>query len=170
MCVWLLFYEGSKLRWTTVRHVTSIGPSITSVPTVEAVETGPTGAFIAVIWFRIHWSRWWGPDRRCMRGRRSRRHIWAYQTFVRRCHRQRGKFENEGNDESRNRSVRNQSTQRLSLECKHKNTVRSHQKLHFSLICPNCQWISMRPSLAFWEAVGGQTVIAGATNGYTESW
>jgi len=29
--------------------VTSIGPSITSVPTVGAVETGPTVAFIAVI-------------------------------------------------------------------------------------------------------------------------
>lgn len=29
--------------------MTSIGPSITSVSTVGAVETGPTGAFIAVI-------------------------------------------------------------------------------------------------------------------------
>jgi hypothetical protein len=28
------FYEGSKLRLTTVRHVTSIGPSITLVSTL----------------------------------------------------------------------------------------------------------------------------------------
>jgi len=33
MCVWVQFYGGSKLRLTTVRHVTSIGPSITPVST-----------------------------------------------------------------------------------------------------------------------------------------
>ena len=33
MCVWVKFYGGSKLRLNTVRHVTSIGPSITPVST-----------------------------------------------------------------------------------------------------------------------------------------
>ncbi len=34
MYVWVKFYGGSKLRLNTVRHVTSIGPSITPVSTV----------------------------------------------------------------------------------------------------------------------------------------
>jgi len=34
MCVWVKFYGGSKLRLNTVRHVTSIGPSITPVSTI----------------------------------------------------------------------------------------------------------------------------------------
>ncbi len=33
MYVWVKFYGGSKLRLTTVRHVTSIGPSMTPVST-----------------------------------------------------------------------------------------------------------------------------------------
>ncbi len=36
MCVWVKFYGGSKLRLNTVRHVTSIGPSITPVSTITS--------------------------------------------------------------------------------------------------------------------------------------